>query len=171
MPRVHITGSQDDLGVGVRLNEFLSKGTSRPVTDSLVQLAQVRCQNFQCESYLAVTQKLVPFLAAEFTNTIILSEKSIVPHQAVRRVLHARRHHVVTLEVSQALKSNPQRSRSSTSHTKSQHLHGHRPVALSSVDACVVGEDIGDGLRGEVVGVSQRHGDSVEIVIKLLDYV
>lgn len=168
MPRVHITGSQDNLGVGVRLDKLLSKGTSRPVTDSLVQLAQD--QSFPKISnitYLAVTQKLIPFLATKFANTIVLGKKSIVPHQAVRRVLHARRHHVVTLEVSQALKGNPQRSRSCASHTESEHLHGHRPVTLSSVDACVVGEDIGDRLRGEVVGVGQRHSDGVEIVIRL----
>lgn len=168
MPRVHITGGQDNLGIGVRLDKLLSKGTSRPVTDSLVQLAQDQpfSKIFNI-AYLTVTQKLVPFLATKFANAVVLGKKSIVPHQAVRRVLHTRRHHVVALEVSQALKGNPQRSRSCASYTESEHLHGHRPVTLSSVDACVIGEDIGDRLRSKVVGVGQRHSDGVEIVIRL----
>lgn len=35
MPRVHISGSQNNLSIGVGLDEFLCKGASRPVTDRL----------------------------------------------------------------------------------------------------------------------------------------
>lgn len=39
MPRVHITSRQNYFSVGVGLDEFLSKGTSGPVTDSLLHIS------------------------------------------------------------------------------------------------------------------------------------
>ena len=80
-----------------------------------------------------------------------------MPHQAVRRVLHTGRHHVVAFEVSQSLQGDAQRGSSRSSHTKSQNLHRHGTVALSTVDAGVTGKDIGHRLGRQVVGVGQRH--------------
>lgn len=87
MPRVDITGGQDDLGIGVGFDQFLCKGASRPVTDGL-----------------AVTQKLIPFLASEFADAVVLCVQGIVPHETVRRVLNTCAHHVVTLAISKTFK-------------------------------------------------------------------
>lgn len=47
------------------------------------------------ESYLAVTEQLVPLLAAEFALAVVLVGKSIHPVQGVGRVLDTDGHHVV----------------------------------------------------------------------------
>lgn len=140
MPRVHITGRQDDLRVGIGLDELLSEGTSRPVTDSL-----------------AVAQQLIPLLATKLAHALVLGQQGIVPHQTVWGVLNTRAHHVVALQVAQSLQRNPQRSRSRASNSQRQDLHWHRTATLSSVNACVAREDIRDGLRGQVVRVRERH--------------
>ena len=54
-------------------------------------------------TYLAITQKLVPFLASKLANTFILGDKSIVPHQAVGGVLNTGSHHVIALDIAQSL--------------------------------------------------------------------
>jgi hypothetical protein len=46
---------------------------------------------------------------------------------------------------------------SCSSDSQSEHLHGHGTVALPSVDTGVIGEDIGHGLRHQVVRVGQGH--------------
>lgn len=86
MPRVDISGGQDDLGVGVGFDQLLCEGAGGPVTDGL-----------------AVAQQLVPFLAAEFTDAVVFGVQGIVPHEAVGWVLNTGAHHVVTLGVSKAL--------------------------------------------------------------------
>lgn len=48
-------------------------------------------------------------------------------------------------------------SSTGTANTQSQHLHGHGAVALAAVNVGVIGEDIGHGLRSQVVGQHQRH--------------
>lgn len=53
--------------------------------------------------YLAVSKKLVPFLPAELANPVILGSQRIMPHQAVGRVLNARAHHMVGVNVSKPL--------------------------------------------------------------------
>lgn len=86
VPRVDITGGQDNLGVRVGFDQLLCERAGGPVTHGL-----------------AVAQQLVPFLAAEFANAVVFSVQGIVPHQAVGRVLNTGTHHVVTLAVSKAL--------------------------------------------------------------------
>lgn len=87
VPWVDITGGQNDFSVGVGFDQFLCKGTGRPVTDGL-----------------AVTQKLVPFLAAELADPVVLCVQGIVPHEAVRRVLNTCAHHVVALAIAKTFK-------------------------------------------------------------------
>lgn len=161
VPRVNVAGGQDDFGVGVGLNQLLCKRAGGPVAHGLT-----------------VAQQLVPFLAPEFANAFVFGVQGIVPHQAVRRVLNAGTHHMVALGVSQALKSLAESYRAElllvwrftrytasisltgstgTANTQGQHLHRHRPVALATVNACVVGEDISDRLRGKIVGEHERH--------------
>lgn len=160
VPRVHVARGQDDLGVGVGLDQLLCKRAGGPVAHGL-----------------AVAQQLVPFLAPEFANALVLGVQGIVPHQAVGRVLNAGTHHMVALGVTQALQSFAESYRAElmlvgvirytalvsltgstgTANTQGQHLHGHRPVALATVNACVIGEDISDRLRRKVVGEHERH--------------
>lgn len=52
----------------------------------------------------------------------------------------------------------------STADTESQHLHGHGAVALPTVNACVVGEDVGLGLGSQVVGEHERHDGRIDEV-------
>lgn len=107
MPRFNITGGQNDLGVGVGFDQLLSKGTGRPVTDGLLE--ELACEFVASDliaTYLAVSQKLIPLLSTELADTVVLGSESIVPHQAVGRVLHTGGHHVVGLDVAQTFEGN-----------------------------------------------------------------
>lgn len=174
MPWVHVTGSQNDLRIGIGLDQLLRKGTGRPVTDGL-----------------AVTQELVPFFAAELADSVVLRVQGIVPHQAVRRVLNTCAHHVVALAIAQALKSLAESCEiiislyvlfpsdpvytliytksnatqhliltgsSGTANTQSQDLHRHSAVAFPAVNVCIIGEDVGNGLGSQIIGEHERHG-------------
>lgn len=160
VPRVDVAGGQDDLGVGIGLNQLLGESTGGPVAHGL-----------------AVTQKLVPFLAAELADTVVLGVEGVVPHQAVGRVLNTGTHHVVALGVAETLQGLAEGWKESipafngrisawtisltgsagAANTEGQHLHGHGAVALPTVNACVIGEDIRLGLRSQVVGEWERH--------------
>lgn len=174
VPRVDITGGQDDFGVGIGFDEFFGESAGGPVANSLN--SQLRL-NRQCRStHLAISQKLVPLLASKLPNTVILGGQSIVPHQAVGRVLHAGGHHVVGLDIAQSLQGLAEgciqsvdglvRHQSAAEHTGSscsshaqrKHLHGHLAVALPSINAGIIGEDVSHWLRGQVIGMNQRHG-------------
>lgn len=86
MPRINITGSQNDLGIGIGLDELFGKGTGRPITNSL-----------------AVTQQLIPFFPPKLSNAVVLGEEGVMPHQTIRGVLNRRGHHVVGLDIAQSL--------------------------------------------------------------------
>jgi len=88
VPGVDVAGGQDDLGVRVGLDQLLGESTGGPVAHGL-----------------AVSQKLVPFLAAELTLALVLGVQGIVPHQAVGWVLNTGTHHVVALGVAHTLES------------------------------------------------------------------
>lgn len=88
MPRVNLTSGQDDLGVGVGFDQFFGKGTGRPVADSL-----------------AITEKLIPFLASKLPHAVVFGEEGIVPHQTIGRVLNTGGHHMVAFQVSESLES------------------------------------------------------------------
>lgn len=60
-------------------------------------------------NYLAVTKQLVPFLSAKLAHSIVLGGQSIMPHQAVRRVLNTGAHHVVGVDISEPLQRLTQR--------------------------------------------------------------
>jgi hypothetical protein len=47
---------------------------------------------------------------------------------------------------------------SGTTNAQSEDLHRHCAVALSTVDVCVVGENIGHGLGSQIIGEHERHG-------------
>lgn len=47
---------------------------------------------------------------------------------------------------------------SSTTNAQSKDLHRHCAVALSAVNVCVIGEDVGHGLRSQIIGKHERHG-------------
>lgn len=86
VPWVDVAGGQDDFGVGVGFDQLFGKRAGGPVAHGL-----------------AVAQQLVPFLAAEFANAVVLGVQGIVPHEAVGWVLNTGAHHVVALGVSKAL--------------------------------------------------------------------
>lgn len=173
MPRVNVTGGQDDLGVGIGFDEFFGESAGGPVANSLT--VQVRCcfsTDPSSSTHLAISQKLIPLLTAELANTIILRGKSIVPHQAVRRVLNASSHHVVGLDIAQSLEGltegchssqspipkysiqNKRTGSSRSSNTKRKDLHGHLAMALPSINGGIIGEDISDRLGSQVIGVN-----------------
>lgn len=88
VPRVNVAGGQNDLRIGIGLDELLSESAGGPVAHGL-----------------AVTQQLVPFLAAELADTLVLGVEGVVPHEAVGRVLNGGTHHVVALGVAKTLES------------------------------------------------------------------
>ena len=47
---------------------------------------------------------------------------------------------------------------SGTTNAQSQDLHRNCAVALSAVNVCVIGEDVGHGLRSQIIGEHERHG-------------
>lgn len=128
-------------------------------------------------SYLAIAQDLVPFFAAEFTLAVILGRESIVPHQAIRRVLDTGAHHMVAAEIPKSLEGNAEScshrkrllqqktkewlrtSSASSTDTKTKHLHGHCALALAAVYASVACEDICPWLWCQRVGSCESHVD------------
>lgn len=125
MPRVDVTSSHDDLGLWVCLNKLLGERNGGPVADSL-----------------AVTEKLVPLLASESANTVVLGSKGILPHEAVWRVLNRGGHHVVAVVETKLLESSAERGSTSSAETKSQNSHWYDTVTLAAVDVSVGGEDV-----------------------------
>jgi hypothetical protein len=105
MPRVNITGSQNDLGVRVGFDQFFGEGAGGPVANSLNNQSSLVNHVDRYSTYLAVSQKLIPLLSSEFSHTVIFGGESIVPHQAVRGVLDTRSHHMVALNIPQPIKS------------------------------------------------------------------
>ena len=47
---------------------------------------------------------------------------------------------------------------SGTANSQSKNLHRHCAVALSAVNVCVIGEDVGHGLGSQIIGKHERHG-------------
>lgn len=46
---------------------------------------------------------------------------------------------------------------SGTTNAQSKDLHRHYAVALSAVNVCVIGEDVGHGLGSQIIGEHERH--------------
>lgn len=147
VPAVNITGSEDDLGFRVSLNELLCKGNSGPIANGL-----------------AVAGELVPLLATELALAVVLRCQSVGPHEAVRWVLDRGGHHVIAVREAQFLEGSAEGSSSSSSKTQCQDSHWHHAATFSAVDVGVGGEDVGDWLRG--VGL-ESHGEGWCVVIRL----
>jgi hypothetical protein len=65
---------------------------------SVLTLAYIRL-----ESYLAVTQQLIPLFPTEFAHAIVLGSERIVPHEAVGRVLNTGTHHMICVDIAESL--------------------------------------------------------------------
>lgn len=143
MPAVHVTGGDDDLGVRVGFNELFREGHTWPVADGL-----------------AVSEQLIPLLAAEGAHAVVLRRESVRPHQAVWWVLDRGRHHVIAVFEPQLDERCAEGRCSRPSQAEGEHSHGNDAAAFSSIDVGLVGgEDVRRGL-GRVWLESHCEGNS-----------
>lgn len=152
VPAVNVSGSDKDLGIGVCFDQLFRKCNCRPIAYGL-----------------AVSEELVPLLATESSLAVVFGSQCVGPHQAVGRILDGCRHHVVAVVEAEFLKSGAEgcvefvsspiaiggnhmtsllTSSASATKTQCEDTHGHDTATLSAVDIGVIGEDVGDGLRG-----------------------
>jgi hypothetical protein len=138
VPAIDVACGEDDFGVRVGLDEFFGKCHGGPVTHGL-----------------AMSEQLVPLFAAKGSLAVILGRQGIGPHQAVGRVLHRRRHHVVTVVEAELLEGGAEGCGAGAAETQREHSHGDDPTAFAPIDVRVGGEQVGHGLGS--IG-SEGHG-------------
>jgi hypothetical protein len=51
--------------------------------------------------YLAMSEQLIPLFPSKLSLPIVLRSEGVLPHQAIRGILNAGRHHVVRIAVSE----------------------------------------------------------------------
>ncbi len=84
VPGVNVSCGDDNLGLGVGLDQFFGKRDGGPIADSL-----------------AVAEKSIPLLTAELAFAFELGRKGVHPAETIRRVLNTGGHHVVRVGVTQ----------------------------------------------------------------------
>lgn len=140
MPRIHIPRRDDDFRIRVGLYQLLREGYGGPIAHRL-----------------AVAQQLVPLLAAELADSVELGGEGVLPHQAVRRVLDGRRHHVVAVVEAELFEGGAEGGGARATKAEGEHAHGDHTPAFPTVDVGVCCEDVRDRLGG-VGEVCVGHG-------------
>jgi hypothetical protein len=100
---MNVARCQENLGLRIRLDELFGERNGWPVTYSLSKVQQLSLASPARSVYLAMPEQLIPLFSSELSLTVKFRGKSILPHQAIGRVLDTGGHHVVRVTISQLL--------------------------------------------------------------------